>query len=162
MGIAVYGFPAVGKTTMAKKYNNVFDLEKGHYAYLLTDEQKKLNDEEKKGIKKMDNPDYPQNYFDALIENLKKYDYVFISHKAIKFCIDNNIPYWIVYPKLECKQEYLQRMKERGNQPHFIEQQDRDFEKNINECEEDKLCQKRIILQKGETLEMVFKRMGLI
>lgn len=44
------------------------------------------------------------------------------SHKVVRQALkDNNIFYYLVYPCRCIKDEYLQRYKERGNDPSFIE-----------------------------------------
>lgn len=46
-GILIAGFGAIGKTTVSKKYDNVIDLESSSFKYIIDDELKKLNPEEK-------------------------------------------------------------------------------------------------------------------
>ena len=50
-GILIAGFGAIGKTAVSKKYNKVMDLESSSFKYIIDDELKKLNPEERKGLK---------------------------------------------------------------------------------------------------------------
>lgn len=166
MGKVVYGFPAIGKTTLCKSYAQgkvrLLDLESSNYEYILTQTDKKLSVENRKGTLRIQNPEWPNNYLVAIIKSLKKYDYVFVAHAGIVLCAANNIPYWRIFPNYECKSEYLKRMKERGNSQYFIDKLEKNYENYIKESFEDDLCEEKIVLNKGEYLEDVFKRKNLI
>ena len=41
MGMLIGGFKAVGKSTLAKKYSNVIDLESSNFEYLIDENLKK-------------------------------------------------------------------------------------------------------------------------
>lgn len=121
--IVIAGFGGIGKTTLSKKYNNILDLESSSFKYIIDDELKKLSVEERKGLKTRKlNPDYPDNYYKAIVEGLKTYDIVLISvHKDIfKKLEDNNIEYIVVYPKEEMLDELTERCIERGNNKEYI------------------------------------------
>ena len=161
-GYIIYGFPCVGKTTMCEKYKNCIDLESSNFQYILTEEQKKLSIEARKGLKdRVLNPEWPENYLNAILDAVKKYDYVFVAHQGIIECAKRNIPYWRVYPNINCKDEYVKRMIGRGNQGDFISNITKNFEKFVKGCIEDKHCQRHIELQKGETLESKFIQLEL-
>ena len=77
----ISGFPGIGKTTLAKKYVNVIDMESSDYSHILTDEERKIPREELKGAKKSKkNPRWPINYIEEIIKNMNKYDIILISH----------------------------------------------------------------------------------
>lgn len=121
--ILVTGFGAIGKTTLASKYKNILDLESSSFKYIIDDELKKLSVEERKGLKTRKlNPKYPDNYYEAIIENLNKYDIVLISmHNEIIEKLENdNIEYIVVYPKEEMLDEIIERCKKRGNKEDFL------------------------------------------
>ena len=62
-GYLIGGFKAIGKTTLARKYDNVIDLESSDYQYLLDDNLKEFSKEERKGRKdRVKNREYPMNY----------------------------------------------------------------------------------------------------
>lgn len=165
-GTVVYGFPATGKTTLCKKYKDCgfVDLESGEYEYILTEEQKKLSTEERKGIKKEKNPAYPKNYLKAIKQAVKEYKFVFVSHQGIIQCAKNGIDYWRIFPRFDAKQEYVQRLINRGNNPHFVNGIETNFERYIMVAIEDDSphCKRKIVMEKGEYLEDVFKKLGLL
>lgn len=166
MGKVVYGFPAVGKTTLYKKYGdekNLFlDLESSDYHYVLSEKEKKLLVEERKGTKKKINPNWPENYFKAIVENLNLFKFVFVSHDGIDLCKKYNIPYWRIFPDYDCKEEYIERMKFRKNSSAFINKLEKNFESYVKESYQDKFCEKKFVLHKGEYIEDVFYREGMI
>ena len=117
MGIFIYAFTATGKTSVAKKYTNVIDMESTLYKY----NGQYLEDESLKSTLREINKDWPNNYFKALLKVKDKYDYILISDDICnKFLIDNNLEYWWIYPKRELRGEYLARCKKRGNNKEFI------------------------------------------
>lgn len=121
--ILIAGFGAIGKTTLASKYKNILDLESSSFKYIIDDELKKLRVEERKGLKNRKlNPEYPDNYYEAIIENLNKYDIVLISmhNEIIKKLEDNNIDYIVVYPKEDMIDEIIERCIARGNIEDFL------------------------------------------
>lgn len=117
-GIVVYGFPCVGKTTLCKKYANCIDLESSDFQYIKNNT---LTSEQSKGLKNRTiNPNWPENYFEAIMQSIQNYDFVFVAHQGIIECKKHNVPYWRVYPNISCKNEYIERMKNRGNNECFI------------------------------------------
>ena len=117
-GILIAGFGAIGKTTVSKKYDNVIDLESSSFKYIIDDELKKLNPEERKGLKSRKlNKEFPDNYYNEIMKDLEIYDIVFISmhNEIINLLEENNIKfdkyYWNVEDKLEiCKNEKVDIM----------------------------------------------------
>lgn len=164
-GIVVYGFPACGKTTLFEKYSNsktFIDLESSNYQYILTKKQMQMPVEARKGTIRKVNPEWPNNYFKAIMESVKKYDFVFVAHTGIVWCAENNIPYWRIFPDYSCKEEYLKRMKDRGNSEHFLNSLEVNFDKYIEECYNDDKCERKIVLHKGEFIEDAFRSLHLL
>lgn len=112
----VSAFPGCGKTTffnmMKEKYQDdvCIDSDSSNFSWVYEDGEKKRN------------PDFPKNYIEHIINNIGKYKYIFVSsHDVVRnSLIENNLPFYIVYPNLEMKDEYLERYKERGNDQNFI------------------------------------------
>lgn len=122
-GLIIAGFGAIGKTTLAQKYKNIVDLESSCFKYIIDDELKKLSVEERKGLKNRKlNPEYPENYYQAIIKKLETADIVLISVHAdiLKKLQDNNIEYIKVYPKEEMLDELRVRCIERGNSEEYL------------------------------------------
>lgn len=158
-GIVVYGFAGIGKTYVCEKYKNACDLEEEAFRYLDFD-QNKL--EGNKGTLKKENKEFPNNYYKALDQALKKYDYVFVTYNAIKYCQDKGIEYLMFFPGVNQKQIYLNRYKERNNNQTFTNNLSQNYELFINKEKKDSYAEKIVFLKKDEYLEDAFKRMGLI
>jgi hypothetical protein len=159
MGIFVYASTATGKSTCAKKYKNVIDMESTIYKYLNNEYEK----EEAKGkMDRMLNPDWPNNYFKKLEEVKEKYDYILISDEICnEFLVKNNYSYWWVYPSIGLKDEYLKRCKDRGNSKEFIDYYDSLWEEWYYFCKNDPNASRRIELKKGQYLEDVLDDLKL-
>lgn len=151
----IAGFAGIGKTTLANKYDNIIDLDvidyKWSYENVDDIEQKKGNN------KRIRNEAWPNNYLQAIRQNMANYDIVFIStdNEILKILDQNNIPYTLVFPNLDCKSEYLERYRKRGNPESFIKKADEIFETLILSLK-NKDC-KKIILNKDENLESKIK-----
>ena len=112
MGVFIFAFTATGKSTVARKYRNVIDMESTHYKYI----DNNAEDESLKSTVRDINREWPYNYFKELKKVKDKYDYILIADEICNdFLIDNKYDYWYVYPKRELKHEYLDRCKKRGN-----------------------------------------------
>lgn len=160
-GIVVYGFPAIGKTTVCKKYENFIDLESSDYQWKFSEEQLKMTAEERKGLDKVKNPDWPYNYFYAIEKARKNYDYIFVAFAGIEYCLKEKISYMRIFPTLDQKEDYIQRMRNRGNSEAFVEKMSANFENFINGCKNDKNSI-NIEMQKGEYLEDCLLRNNII
>lgn len=152
-GIIVHSFIGSGKTTLGNKYKNVIDLESISDAYILTDEQKKLGTEAIKGLDKIKNPDFEKIYYKKLLEAQKNYDFVLIPYRVLELCRKMNLKYWLVYPNKNCREEYLERLRNRGNPENLIKIVDEGFDEFIENREKDTFAEKKIVLKSGEFLE---------
>ena len=150
MGIFVYAFTATGKSTVAKKYSNVIDMESTLYKYIGISNE----DESMKSTIREVNKEWPENYLKALIQVKDKYDYILISDEICdKFLKENNFEYWWVYPRIDLKDEYMNRCKKRGNNKEFIKWYSKLWDEWIEKCKRDKLATKHIELQSHQYLE---------
>ena len=149
--------PAVGKTYLSKIDNRFIDLdgEKAIYKYGLYDksdyelESTKLN----RGI--VVNKDSKNYIFKRLYEELKKGNIVMLSYNQkdiINYLIENNIPYCLAYAENTLCDEYVNRMKNRGNCQKFIEQKIKEWNNFYLENENDKGAKYKIKLKQGEFL----------
>ena len=150
MGIFVYAFTATGKSTVAKKYSNVIDMESTLYKYIGISNE----DESMKSTIREVNKEWPENYLKALIQVKDKYDYILISDEiCYKFLKENDFEYWWVYPRIDLKDEYMKRCRKRGNNKEFIKWYSKLWDEWIEKCKRDKLATKHIELQSHEYLE---------
>ena len=152
MGVFIYAFTATGKSTVAKNYKNVIDMESTLYKYLGSHTE----DESLKSTPRPINEKWPHNYFEALKEVKDKYDYILISDEICNnFLWDNHFEYWWVYPNRNLKNEYIERCKKRGNNEEFIYWYSKLWDQWITDCENDLMATKHIELKSGQYLEDV-------
>lgn len=120
--IIISGFSCLGKTYLGKKYKNVLDLEASDYKWIYYDKELAKDIEKRKGVKDRKlNPDYPENYLSALLENMNNYKIILITpEKGIREeLMQRCIPYLVAYPT---NPEFLvDRAIERGNNLHFAQ-----------------------------------------
>ena len=126
-------FPASGKTYCWERYNEiVIDLWRTSYKHIITKEQ--LSDLEKdKWLIKEINPERPYNYLKAIVEATHKYNIVLVNESILELLREKRIPYSLVVPTLDCKEEYKKRMIQRGNDQVLINKITNKFEVYINE-----------------------------
>ena len=156
----IAGFPCIGKTTMAKKYNNVLDLSSTKFHYLIADDSL---DEDLKGNESnlKPHPNWPQNYIEEIQAVKDKYDVVFVL--ARDYILEEmnklKISYLIAVPEENLKQEYITRAVLRGNTKNFVLGFDARYDKWRNMM----LSQpaEKIYLKKGEYIEDALKRLKL-
>ncbi len=127
--LIISGFPGIGKTYFKENSykKNVSDSDSSKFSWI------------EEGVR---HPDFPQNYIDHIKENIGKTDIILVSsHKIVRDALrDNEILFTLVYPKRELKQEYLERFKSRGNNESFVKMLDENWDKFIDEMENQKGC----------------------
>ena len=158
--MVIAGFPCIGKTTMAEKYDNVLDLSSTKFHYLIPDN---IKNEALKGneSKLKIHPSWPQNYIDEIITVKDKYDVVFVL--ARDYILEEmnklNIPYLIAVPEENLKQEYIIRAVLRGNTKNFVLGFDARYDKWRNMMLSQPV--EKIYLKKGEFIEDALNRLKL-
>lgn len=149
--------PAIGKTYLSKINNRFVDLdgEKAIYKYGLYDktdlelESTKLN----RGV--VVNRDSKEYVFKRLQEELKKDNVVLLSYNQkdiINYLIENKIPYCLAYADISLCDEYILRMKNRGNSQKFIDLKTKEWIDFYYENDNDKYATFKLKLKKGEYL----------
>lgn len=111
-------FPGCGKTTYFNTTNrNVLDSDSS----------------------KFDKKHFPDNYIDHIERNVldPKIDKILVSsHKDVRDAlVARGIPFVLVYPSRELKDEYIQRYKDRGNNDAFIELLDKNWDAWMDEMD---------------------------
>lgn len=125
--------PGCGKSYCTKNFQDKFymlDLDSSNYRY-IKDKDGNRTDER--------NPEFPMNNIQSVKDNIGKAHIIFVSNitavrKALK---DNNIKTIVVYPDKSLKEEFIRRYKERGNDEEFRRFLSDNWERFIDETEED-------------------------
>ena len=120
-GIIISAFATCGKTYLGKKYKNVIDLESSNYKFDNSD-LANIPSEERKGTKRKLNSNWPENYYNAIVDATNKYDIVLVQLKPEHFDYfdKHNIRYSIAYPNLNNFEEIKRRCINRNNNKDFI------------------------------------------
>src|SRR5689334_21983108 len=104
--VIVSGFPGIGKTSLFQNPNdrNIVDSDSTPYSW-------------KDAGKRERNPDWPANYIADLESKVVGKDAVLVStHKEVRDAlVATGLPFTLVYPSLEMKDEYIQRYIDRGS-----------------------------------------------
>ena len=158
--MVIMAFSGVGKTTVAKKYSHVIDLESSFYEWKYEGE---IDVEAMKGVPHREkNLAWPNNY----ILDIKKYyelgEIVLIGMNALirEKLEEEQIPYVIVFPSIECKEKYIQKYRDRGNSIEFIKRRETRFEEWVQEFMQ--LPQEKWILNNNQTLEDILKLKNIL
>lgn len=162
-GLIISGFAGIGKTTLEQKYSNVIDLESSDFKWIYSDENtQNMNKERRKGTtNRTQNPLWPLNYIKEIIQKSSEYDIVLISQdKDMRDCLkENGCSYIVCFPKKECKQEFIQRYIERGNNEKFISLVSSNFDTWIDALMDE---DNKIIMEPSEFLEDTLNRYGIL
>lgn len=159
----ISGFAGIGKTYLGNKYSNIVDLESSDFKWIYPKELKNIDKEKRKGIlERHFNPDWPENYIEAILSAEKEYDIVLIS-QSIDVLAElrlRRIPFVVAIPELGLKEEYKKRCIDRGNNEIFVGFVDSYYEYLIN-----KLMGRndpKLILGAGEYLEDALINQGYL
>ena len=114
MNTKIYSvFPACGKTWLYKHQEDyglrILDSDSSQFNWMLKNIDE--NGNVLRGMRRVRNPDFPNNYIKHIKENIGKYDYIFVSsHASVREALDEEgIDFTIVYPELSCKEEWIGR-----------------------------------------------------
>lgn len=124
----ISAFPACGKTFFCKHHSGVLDSDSSRFSW--------LKDEDGNNTR-VRNPAFPDNYIEHIKENIGKVDIIFVSsHKEVRDALErNNLPYTLVYPDISLKEEWIRRLKARGDDEGFINFISENWETFINEMD---------------------------
>jgi len=162
--VIISAWICAGKTYLTKKYKNIIEVPSGDYKYILTDEQKDVvNKESLKSTKRELNPEWPNNYYYAIMKEAKSemHDIILIAPcMPFKEMSDYGIDFILAYPNPVCKEEYKERARNRGANEEFVKRIETkiqsDFEDFLNQPNE------KIVMQPGEYLEDTLIRTGIL
>lgn len=153
--IVIAGFGGIGKTVLASKYKNVIDMESSPFKYDYTCVPREMYEKLKGDKSRKPNPDFPQNYIDAIKEAQKYYDYVLVwmdVRNMLDLYEKNGIDYVLIYPDEESVNAcYLDRYIGRGNTLAFYESAIKWYYECLDAIKNN--SHKKIVLTNSQTLE---------
>jgi hypothetical protein len=119
--VIISAFPGMGKSV----------------AYMQLKDKIKILDSDSS---KFDKTDFPKNYIEHMKENMGEADIIFVSsHESVREAmIENGIRFICYYPSKDRKKEFLKNYKDRGNNEKFIKFLTDNFDKFIDEIDNDK------------------------
>ena len=123
LGKVVAGFTGTGKSYLAGRYDNVVDVDLGNYRFVY-DGPEDVPFEARKAMKKYEiQPGWPQNYLDAVIENIGRYDVVLVTFcsELEEFLSSEGIDLYYFMPNKSAWEIIEKRLRARGNNERFIE-----------------------------------------
>lgn len=153
-GIVIAGFAGIGKTTLAKKYKNVIDVESSSYKYDYSN-MGTFDVEKMKGKNgRIINSEFPLNYINAIKKAQKEYDIVLVwihPEEILPYYDNYNIDYYLCFPSKEALNEYEERFINRGNTQEYINKVLSNYDERYIQFTNNP--HKKIELSVGETLE---------
>lgn len=130
MAHIICGFSGIGKSTAEQRNRMVTDCESSYWSHIWDN-----------GIEKGRNPQFPNNYINHIEEmmGLNPANYFLLScHESVRNELKSRgLPYIIVMPSAESKNEYLKRWLRRGSPMEFIELMNDRWDEMIASCEAD-------------------------
>ncbi len=150
--IIIAGFSGIGKTSLAKKYKNVIDLDASEYVYDETDVLEAYM-KKRKGEYRKPNPNWPNNYISVIKEAMTNYDIILVWDREdiIEEYIKNKFDFMVCYPSKNDLDNYVQRYKNRGNSDKYINMKLNQYENRVKFY--NTLSMQKIILNNNETIE---------
>lgn len=114
-GVIVCGFPGCGKSTAAANRTDIVDAESSAFSHPFNPETGQQEE----------NQEFPQNYVEylkQLASRIGGYNYVLAScHKSVRDELEKQgIPFVVVIPSYDSKDEYMARYLKRGDSAKFI------------------------------------------
>ncbi len=164
--ILVLAYPGIGKTYMAENFTNVSDFEFQHYRYDYG-KYKDLPLEQIKGRTEIrtDRPEWPQNFFKALEEELEKGRIVLVPFASSLFVVldylakSKGVKVILAIQDKNSFEDIANKFRKRGNSEEFIERRRNDFKRCHDMIEKSNFDS--IILMPNEYLSDGLKRLGL-
>lgn len=113
-----------------------------------------VSDMETTDISGKDSKDVLEEYYNKIMNNVDKYDIVFIgfNNQVRDIFNEHNIDYDIFYPSKERRGEFIENQVRKRTSPEIIQRLDKNFEKWIQEIDDDESpnCYKHKLSNVGE------------
>lgn len=141
----IAAYPACGKSYFAENARDYFE---GEFPIVLDSDSSQFSWIYENGEKTdKRNPDFPQNYINHIKNNIGKADIIFVSsHDVVRKALGKNkIKFTLVVPQKNCLNEWMIRYINRGNDNDFIDTQINNWDKWLDEIDEEKGTYSKII-----------------
>lgn len=162
----IAAFPACGKTYYfenREEDNIVLDSDSSKFSWTYQG-MKDKNGNLLRGIEKVRNPEFPNNYIAHIVENIGKVDYIFVStHDIVREALKkHNIDFTIVFPEQSLKEEWIGRCFLRGSDEKFCQLIADQWDNWMLQMEEEVVVngRKHYRLTHGEYLSDAMKHIG--
>lgn len=148
----ISAFPACGKSYFVNEITgfNAVDSDSSEFSW--------IKDSEGNNTKER-NLNFPNNYMEHIKENIGKVDVIFVSsHEVVRKALyDNSIEYYLVYPSMSLKEEYMNRYIKRGNDYGFIKVVEANWCNWIHDIEYETFP-KKLKLHSGEYIKDILNK----
>lgn len=127
------GFPGVGKSTVFRNADGLVVADSDSSTF--------------------DKKEFPDNYLMHIQETRPKVDVLLVSsHNVVRDELEERgIPFHLVYPTVDQKEDYMNRYRQRGSPQPFLDLMDQNWEKFIGECAQQIGCT-HVVLKPGQFL----------
>lgn len=155
--LVISGFPGVGKTSL-ERYERIVDLESSgfHWFWATGDPFSKEVPTQPAPKELRLHPMWPKNYVDKIDELSQDYTKIILisTHPVVLADLkERRIPYIIVCPTKDCKNEYMIRYLRRGSDWSFLLSMHQRFDEYLENLEKDPAP--KIYLARGQYLQDV-------
>lgn len=127
----IWSFPGTGKSTVPQSIPDVLDADSRLYQFIGAT-PRMLHDAAAQA-RTVPNPEYPDNYFNYF-ENAGSTYVLLNCHVSLLPRLPNE-NFFLVYPDISLKDEYLRRYRDRGDNDSFISYMDESFADMIHAIE---------------------------
>lgn len=122
----ISGFPGVGKTHYARIYRDmVLDLDSRKYRW-----------------------GFPEKYIKLILDHAAIGDGTLLvsTHESVLDALSaNGLRYTLVFPALSLKEEYLERYRQRGDDPQLLELLSKNWSRYLYQCQNRNDCEKIVL-----------------
>lgn len=135
----ISAFPGTGKTFFCENVNpKALGIRFSEYAWIS------------RGTR---NLDFPKNYIEKIKNSMRESELILVSSHAevVKGLLREKLDFTLVFPSMNLKEEYLRRIKQRGDSEEYVELLSKNWESWVGELESQKDCVK-IKLSAGQYL----------
>ena len=150
------GFAGIGKTHASKHKENILDLESSQFQWVNANDGKSI--EESKGSYKEKNKDWPSNYINR-IKTEEQLGYTILisaQPRVLSLLKGNGLKFVTVTPNKGDKVVYLTRYMSRGNSIAFVQSMQANFDKYIDDLDNNEDALYHIKLNRGDFISSIF------